>query len=327
MTKRINIPWIEKYRPRNIDDIVIDVRTKKKIKQIIKEKSMPNLIITGSPGIGKTTTIQCIAHNLLGKYYKEGVKELNASNDRGVKAVEDIIKNFCKKQLLLQSEDNDNGQYANHKIIFLDEGDNMTIKAQQLINSLMENYPNTRFAFTCNNSSDIIEAIQSRCIIFRYIKLSKKLIKKKLVEICKKENVIYDKAGIDTLIFISQGDMRKAINNLQLTHNGYGKITDKAVYKLCNKPHHLVIRDIFLACNDRNLCSAITHLKKLEKGGYSSSDISLGLFETIELIDMPEITEDKKIKYASEISRSIIKIGRVDSSLQLSGCIAKLCSI
>ena len=110
---------------------------------------MPNIIITGIPGIGKTTTILCIAKNLIRKYFEEGVLELNASDVRGVKTVQETIEYFCKKKL--QIDEN----FANHKIVLLDEADNMTKKAQQSINNLMEQYQDTtRFAFTCNNSSD-----------------------------------------------------------------------------------------------------------------------------------------------------------------------------
>ena len=157
----LNIPWVEKYRPTNIENLVLETPIYNKIKKIIDDKNMPNIIITGLPGIGKTTTILCIAKILLGKYFEQGVLELNASDDRGIKAVQDSIIYFCKKKLEMEED------YAQHKIVLLDEADNMTTKAQQLVNNLMEKYHSTtRFAFTCNNSSDIIEAIQSRCIIF-----------------------------------------------------------------------------------------------------------------------------------------------------------------
>src|ERR1700744_3148564 len=165
-------PWIEKYRPKSIYDLILDKKMFDKIKKIIDDKDMPNIIIMGVPGIGKTTTIKCIARGLFGKFVNDAVLELNASDDRGIKAVQETIMNFCKKKLDLNEDDNGDQckiipkikKYADHKIIILDEADNMTIKAQSQINNLMEKYhKTTRFAFTCNISEDIIESIQSRC--------------------------------------------------------------------------------------------------------------------------------------------------------------------
>lgn len=119
-----NKPWIEKYRPKEVEDLVLEDGTLNKIKKIINDKDMPNIIITGSPGIGKTTTILCIAKKLLGRHFKEGVLELNASDDRGVKTVNESIEYFCKKKLDISDK------YSRHKIILLDEADNMTKKAQ-----------------------------------------------------------------------------------------------------------------------------------------------------------------------------------------------------
>src|SRR5579863_6482924 len=116
-----SIPWVEKYRPHKVNDLVLDEATCNKIKKIIFDKNMPNIIISGSPGIGKTTTILCMARNILGSSYKDAVIELNASDERGVKVVQERIETFCKTR-------NSNIQ---HKIVLLDEADNMTKKAQQ----------------------------------------------------------------------------------------------------------------------------------------------------------------------------------------------------
>ena len=99
-----NIPWVEKYRPKKIQDLVLDKCILTKIKKIVEEKNMPNLIITGVPGIGKTTTILCIAKQLLGKYIEQGKLELNASDERGIKTVQESIIYFCKKKFDLIDE-------------------------------------------------------------------------------------------------------------------------------------------------------------------------------------------------------------------------------
>ncbi len=325
---KTNIPWTEKYRPTNVDDLVIDKNTYNKIKQIIKEKDMPNIIITGVPGTGKTTTILCIALQILGKYVKEAVLELNASDDRGIKTVQESIVNFCKKKLNM--DDDDVSKYARHKIILLDEADNMTSKAQQLINTLMTRYHDTtRFAYTCNNSSDIIEAIQSRCIIFRYRRLSSEQVIGRLKYICEQEgNVIYTKKALEAIVTISNGDMRQAINCLATTHNGYGKVSVSNVYKLYDKPPPIVIENIFISCKNKDLKTAISSITQLLEKGYSGADITMSMLNTLKMAKLDELDEKTKIKFSKEISDTCLAINRgVRTNLQITGCIAKLCGI
>lgn len=317
----LNTPWIEKYRPVNVNDLVLEEGTFNKIKKIIDEKNMPNIIITGVPGIGKTTTILCIAKNLLGKFYEQGVLELNASDERGIKTVQESIEYFCKKKLIIDEK------YAQHKIVLLDEADNMTHKAQQSINNLIKQYhETTRFAFTCNKSSDIIEAIQSRCIILRYGRLNNIQIAEKLQKICEIEKVPYTKEGINAIVITAQGDLRKAINNLQLTYNGYIKIIPENVYMLCDKPHPMTLQYIFEACYKGDIRTALQQLNTLREKGYSSSDISFSMINMLKNAQLTSIDEETKIKYMEEISKACLIISKgMNTPLQLTGAICALC--
>ena len=319
------IPWVEKYRPKNISDLELNNSTLNKLKKMNTELDMPNLIITGVPGIGKTTTIQCLSRELLGKYRKGNILELNASDDRGIKAVHENIIHFCRKKLNIPEEEKKN--YCKHKIILLDEADNMTKKAQQLINNLIEKYRNTtRFAFTCNNSSDIIESIQSRCIIFRYKRLNKEQIKNKILNIIQKENINYDEGGIESIIINSQGDMRQAINCLQLTYDGYKFINSENVYKLCDKPHPIIIMGIFKDCYNNKPRNALEKLRQLWDDGFSGSDLVLSMINTIKLMNDNELPTLIKIKYLEIITKTCMIISKgIDTKLQLSSCIANMC--
>lgn len=322
---KTNIPWVEKYRPKTIDDIVLNNSVFNNIKRVVDEKDMPNIIITGVPGVGKTTTILCLAKQLLGKYADQGVLELNASDERGIKTVQESIIYFCKKKLDII--DDPDRTYAKHKIILLDEADNMTVKAQQLINTLMETYHSTtRFAFTCNKSSDIIEAIQSRCLILRYVRLTNDNIISRLKQICSIENIKFTEEGLECLVVNAQGDLRKAINNLQLVFNGFGEINSDNVYKLCDKPHPTIIKNIFIACYNKDLKKALTQLDELRSSGYCGSDICISMTNTLKSTKIDEIDEETKIKYLEDISKTCIIISKgLDKPLQLTGCIAKLC--
>lgn len=317
-----DIPWIEKYRPSTVHELIIDKNLKNRVIKIIDDKNMPNIILSGIPGIGKTSTIRCIARALLGRHISEYMLELNASDDRGIKAVQDRITNFCKKKMHVN--DNDESIYS-HKIILLDEADNMTKKAQQLISGLMEDYNyNTRFAFTCNNSSDIVESIQSQCTLLRYKRLTTDEIKNNLLRLSKLEKIKYTEEGLDAIIYGSCGDMRQAINNIQLIHNSYGEVSYDNVYRICDKPSIKEIQDLLENCKKNDLSKVIPILKNLLREGYSSSDIT---FEIINVIKMKstKMDEDVKMLFLKELSQSCVIMNRgFDNEIQLYGCIMRL---
>lgn len=316
----MNVPWIEKYRPINVNDLVLDESTKNKIKKIIENKNMPNLIISGVPGIGKTSTILCLAKNLLGKYFNEAVLEMNASDERGIRAVHESIEYFCKKKINISEN------FAQHKIVLLDEADNMTSKAQQLINNLIKNYHDTtRFAFTCNEPSDIIEAIQSRCIMLKFKRLNNEQVSAKLLYICKNEKMNFTTDGIKSIVAISQGDLRKAINILQLTYNGYDLITPDNVYKLCDKPHPEIIRKIFEYSINKNIKLALNELNILRNKGYSSSDIALSMINLLkdENYNLFPNNEQTRIKFFELTSQVCLNISKgLNTPIQLTGLMA-----
>lgn len=111
----------------------------------------------------------------------------------------------------------------------------MTDSAQQALRMIMSEYSNTtRFAIACNDSTKIIEPIQSRCAIVRFTKLADEEVLERLIKIIKEEKVEYDESGLDALIFTAEGDMRYALNNLQATVAGFGKVTKDNVFKVCD---------------------------------------------------------------------------------------------
>ncbi|KAM7259928.1 hypothetical protein ACFE04_015669 [Oxalis oulophora] len=177
-----DIPWVEKYRPAKIVDIVGNEDAVSRLQVIARDGNMPHLILAGPPGTGKTTSILALAHELLGPNYKEGVLELNASDDRGIDVVRNKIKMFAQKKVTLPP--------GRHKVIILDEADSMTSGAQQALRRTMEIYSNsTRFALACNTSSKIIEPIQSRCALVRFSRLSDQEILGRLMIVVEAEKV------------------------------------------------------------------------------------------------------------------------------------------
>ncbi|KAG8936488.1 replication factor C subunit 4 [Tulasnella sp. 419] len=272
------LPWVEKYRPKELDDIVGNSDTIDRLKVIAREGNCPHIIISGLPGIGKTTSIHCLAHAMLGDAYKEGVLELNASDERGIDVVRNKIKAFAQKKVTLPP--------GRHKFVILDEADSMTAGAQQALRRTMEIYSNTtRFALACNQSNKIIEPIQSRCAILRYAKLKDQEILKRLLEICEAEKVKYNDTGLTALIFTSEGDMRQAVNNLQSTWSGFSFVDGDNVFKVCDQPHPVVVQAMLKACVKGQVDEAMQQLDNLWKQGYSAVDIVVTIFRVVKTFD------------------------------------------
>ncbi|KAF6766618.1 P-loop containing nucleoside triphosphate hydrolase protein [Ephemerocybe angulata] len=313
------LPWVEKYRPNVLDDVVGNEDTIERLKVIAREGNCPHIIISGMPGIGKTTSIHCLAHQLLGDAYKEGVLELNASDERGIDVVRNKIKAFAQKKVTLPP--------GRHKIIILDEADSMTPGAQQALRRTMEIFSNTtRFCLACNMSNKIIEPIQSRCAILRYAKLRDQEVLKRLLEICEMEKVQYNDDGLTALIFTAEGDMRQAINNLQSTHSGFGFISGDNVFKVCDQPHPIIVQTIIRSCLKSDVDTALEKLHELWGQGYSAVDIVVTLFRVAKTFDeMPEYT---KLEYIKEIGFTHMRILEgVGTLIQLAGLVARLCKL
>ena len=219
-------PWVEKYRPQNLDEIVGQTHIVNRLRKYIDEESMPNLMFTGPAGVGKTTTAIALVKSILGEYWRQNFLELNASDARGIDTVRSNIKNFCRLKPV----------GAPFRIIFLDEVDNMTKDAQHALRREMEMYTKTAsFILSCNYSSKIIDPIQSRCAIFRFGPIKGDEIVSRLSYICNEESFDYDTNALETIVYYAEGDMRKAINILQATASEGEEISESSVYDVVSK--------------------------------------------------------------------------------------------
>jgi len=315
-TAQVNLPWIEKYRPQVLQEVVGNQEAVSKLKEFLKDNNIPNMVLSGPPGSGKTSSIVCLANELLGASVKEALLELNASDERGIDTVRKSIKMFCRKQVSLPA--------GVHKLVLLDEADNMTPSAQQALRRIIENYSHTtRFLFACNNSSRLIEAIQSRCVIMKFSSLTEDQVLMRLTTVLDKENVTYDKAGLLAIIFISDGDMRQILNNAQATATGCRSITEKNVYSLCDKPHPSEMQFILDRCLVGDHPNAQRLLMDTHYKGYSVVDILDTLFKIVKRSDIELIT---KMNYIKQISLTHMHITKgLDTLLQMNGLVARLC--
>ena len=216
MTLDLRIPWVEKYRPKSFDDIVSQNIVINSLKAFIKKGDMPHMIFTGPAGTGKTSAALIIAKEMLkGEYYYRDLLELNASDTVRMDYVRSVIKNFVNQNMIIRKK-------RSLKILILDEADNIPNQVQQALRRIMEKASTkVKFILMCNYINRIIDPIISRCAVFRFVNLPKERIVERLKYIAKQENLSIpeDKSDLffDTLFFISAGDLRKAINTLQMS--------------------------------------------------------------------------------------------------------------
>jgi replication factor C subunit 2/4 len=315
-----SIPWVEKHRPKTLDDVVGNEEAVQRLRALSETGNIPNLILTGPPGIGKTTSLLALCNQLLGDKAKEAVKELNASDERGIEVVRKDIKEFAKKHINLPE--------GRHKIVLLDESDSMTDAAQQAMRRIMEEYSaTTRFVFACNQSEKVIEPIQSRCAIVRFTRVSEEQIAARLVKICEAEGIKVESEGIGALAALSDGDLRTAVNGLQSTYVRYGLITKEYVLKTVDAPNPTAISDIFKYLGSSDFRKALTVLNGLEENGHSPSDIVRSMFSNVRR--STEIKDEKlKLELLKEIGLSQMSVSQgLTSNLQLSGLLARLFKI
>ena len=230
--------WVEKYRPKTLDDITAQTDVIKSLKKALVTKNLPHLIFFGPSGCGKTSTILALSKELFGeKFYYDRVIELNASDERGINVIRDKIKTYAKKAI----QPNDN--IPPWKIIILDEADNMTSDSQFALRRIMEEYSKlTRFCIICNYHSKIIDPINSRCALFRFKPIKETEIITKLKYICEQENFICEETFLIQIVKNCRGDLRKAINFLQKCYNTYGNILNQDIL---NEISGVIAKDTF----------------------------------------------------------------------------------
>lgn len=220
------VSWVEKNRPDNLDSICYQEDVKIGLKNFVTNNNIPHLLFFGPSGTGKTSSIIALAKEMFGPYYKERIKELNASDERGINVVREKIKHFAQESINISQTRIYKGKkifLPPWKIIILDEADNMTAESQYALRRIMEEYSKiTRFCIICNYHNKIIDPIVSRCSLFRFKPIPNINIKNQLKLISKKEKIKVSILVINKICEYARGDLRKAINFLQRCYNCFG---------------------------------------------------------------------------------------------------------
>jgi replication factor C small subunit len=261
-----NVMWVEKYRPKKMTELVNQKEIVGSINSMLKNQSeLPHLLFSGSAGVGKTTAALCLSSEILREHWRTYTLELNASDERGINMVRERVKKFSRFAGL--------DTEIPFKIIILDEADEMTHDAQTALRRIIEDTSKIcRFILIANNLSKIIAPIQSRCVVFKFTRISDKEIISQLKFIAKQEKIKTDEKGLQAICDCTNGDLRHAINILQAAASS-GDVTESIVKSVVGLTKTTDVQDVLKLALDGKISDSRDKMIELIKVyGMSESD-------------------------------------------------------
>lgn len=288
-----NIMWTEKYRPKSLDDIIGHDDTIKRLKKYTDDDAVPHMLFHGPPGTGKTASIVAFAREVYGDSWRNNLTEMNASDERGIDTIRDKVKGIARSSPAGDAE---------YQILFLDEADSLTSDAQASLRRIMEKYSDvTRFFLSCNYPNQLIDAIQSRCTMFRFGRMDNEKVMKVVENVANQEGLAVSVDHIGELVEASNGDARTAINSLQSAAMN-GEVTKESISSVIGLVDEKLIEEIVdLAIGGRTKEAMQKFDEELLKEGANSNLLGDAFLREIKSRDMPAPGKTKIIDKLAEV--------------------------
>ena len=235
-TEAANEIWVERFRPQTLDDIRGNDEIINSLKDYVNDDSMPNILLAGQQGIGKTAAAVAFAKDKYGDDWQNHFLDMNASDERGIDTVRNKVKDFAGLSTV-----------SNHqfKIVFLDEADNLTRDAQPALRRIMEDYHDrTRFILSCNYPNKLIDPIQSRCSTYFMRPLDDSQMFDLINDIATQEALDYTPDQLEQIVRLADGDARSAIHTLQTSVQN-GQVRDEKLTALTAFPDQAEVEEVF----------------------------------------------------------------------------------
>lgn len=283
-----DLPWVEKYRPSSLDEVVAQENVICTLKRLMEIGSMPHLLFYGPPGTGKTTTVKACATHLFGRErVRANTLELNASDDRGIDVVRNLIKEFCSTGSVFFTTTKG---MTSFKLVILDEADHMSHDAQAALRRVIEKYTrNARFCILCNHVNKIIPALQSRCTRFRFSAVKKTEMLPKLRFVVTQEGLPFTEEGLAAAYQLSQGDLRRCLNTLQASALSCKEVTMDSIYRVTGNATPQEISQMIGAMLSGDLSSSWAKLEGLVlASGVSMADLVRDIYPIMMSMDLPQ---------------------------------------
>ena len=300
--------WTEKYRPQNLNQVIGQEHFVSDAKGWVEENNMPNILLYGNPGNGKTGAGLVIGRELLGDSFQDNFVEVNASDDRRLENVRTTIKNIAQSGTIGD---------APFRIVLLDEMDGMTTDAQNALKRIMERYANNiRFIITCNDRNKIIFALQSRCANYHFKPLSNEAMTDVITSILHREEITrFSQDEIGSFIYAMNGDMRRAITELQAA---------KATNSTLNKQIAISLTDyntLLISIINKN-SNSLDSIHNLLHDGKTIREVCIGLHDAV--INSEELENNIKFKFLRTLGESEWRSNTMTPKLLASWLIGQL---
>ncbi len=311
--------WVERHRPRSVSGIKGQRSVVERLGSYSKSKTFPHLMFAGPPGTGKTTAALALARDVFGDGYRDNLLEMNASDERKLESIRTKVKQFARTAPM---------PGTSFKVIFLDEADALTPDAQGALRRIMEQYAETcRFILSCNYSSKIVEAIQSRCAVFRFRPLDEEKVLERVVDVANSEGVKLDNDAAEAIASVSLGDLRKAITSLQVASSLDNHVTRDLVYETTATAPPEELHGFFLACKEDGFQPARRRMKGiLDRFGLAGTDLVNQLHR--ELGGVTFLDEVQKLAVTEAMAECDFRmVEGGGEALQLDAMTAKICGL